>query len=72
MLLYDGRGYPLEIGRNYPDAARRYVLNRLGNRLYNTFPIRYYEPGTTVVAHPDAIPPVRFPRILTPPLRPKP
>ena len=72
VLLYDGRGYPLEIGRNYPDASRRYVLNRLGNRLYNTFPIRYYEPGTAVVAHPDAIPPVRFPRILTPALRPKP
>ncbi|MDX6488698.1 MAG: hypothetical protein QOK13_1313 [Gaiellaceae bacterium] len=72
VLLYDGRGYPLEIGRHAPDAARRYVLNRAGNRLYNTFPIRYFEPGTAVVAHPDAIPPVRFPRLLTASLSAKP
>jgi hypothetical protein len=71
VVLYDGRGLPLEIGRNEPDVYRRYVLNRAGQRLYNTFPIRYFEAGTARVAHPDAIPPVRFPRIATPPLKRK-
>jgi hypothetical protein len=70
VLLYDGRGLPLEIGRNQPDGTRRYVLNRLGHRLYNTFPIRYFEPGTAMVAHPDAIPAVRIPRVITPALNP--
>jgi hypothetical protein len=36
--------------------------------VYNSFPVRYYEPGTTRVAHPTAGPSVHVPNVLTPPL----
>jgi hypothetical protein len=35
--------------------------------LYNAFPIRYYEPGTVRVAHPNAAPPVKTPTVLASP-----
>ena len=31
---------------------------------FNIFPIRYYEPGTTRVAQPNAGPPITLPRVL--------
>jgi hypothetical protein len=36
------------------------------DKLLNAFPIRYYEPGTRHVAHPNAGPPIRKPGILAP------
>jgi HAAS domain-containing protein len=64
VLLYDGAGNPIEIGGAVPDPNRR-VLRTSGNRsVLNSFPIRYYEPGTVRVAHPDAGPPVRPPNVL--------
>ena len=47
---------------------RRYLVTRRGQRLYNSFPVRYFDPGTSRVAHPNAGPVVRIPNILTPPL----
>jgi len=69
VLLFDGAGRPLEIGGPATaDPDRRPLLARDGRQVYNAFPIRYFEPGTQEVAHPDAIPPVAIPDIVTPPL----
>ena len=70
VLLYDADGKPLNVGGpNAHDPNRRVLVTTGGARLYNTFPIRYYDPGTKRVRHPNAGAPVRPPRLLTPPLR---
>jgi hypothetical protein len=69
VLLYNGAGTPLDFPTGSPDPQRRIVRTRAGKPVFNAFPIRYYEPGTKRVAHPDASPPVRIPRIATPALR---
>jgi hypothetical protein len=56
VRLYDQNGTPVEIGRGAIDPNRRPVYTRAGRALFNAFPIRYYEPGTNRVAHPDAGP----------------
>jgi hypothetical protein len=68
VLLYLPDGQPLTIGAQNIDPNRRYLVDRRGQRLYNSFPARYFDPGTTRVAHPDAGPPVQIPDVLTPPL----
>jgi hypothetical protein len=70
VLLYDQNGSPLDVGGpNTNDPNRRVLVTTAGARLYNTFPIRYFDPGTRRVRHPNAGAPVRPPRLLTPPLR---
>jgi uncharacterized membrane protein len=69
VLLYDGAGVPIEIVRA-DDPNRRYVKTVEGT-IFNAFPIRYFEPGTTRVARPNAAPPVTIPRVTTPPLEPR-
>jgi len=71
VLLYDGFGNPLNITVG-PDPDRRVLRTLRGRRVYNSFPIRYYQPGTKVVAHPAAAPLIALPRIVTPVLRVKP
>jgi len=69
VLLYDSAGKAIDIGGNpnVPNPDRR-VLRTTGNGLlYNAFPIRYYEPGTVHVAHPNAGPPVKTPTALPAP-----
>ena len=56
VRLYDQNGRPLDIGRGATDPNRRPVFNRNGARLFNAFPVRYFDPGTNRVAHPDAVP----------------
>lgn len=68
VLLYLPNGRALNVDANRIDPHRRYLVTRRGNRVYNSFPVRYYEPGTTRVAHPTAGPPVHVPKVLTPPL----
>lgn len=68
VLLYDEYGTPLEIGRNEVDPAKRVVITNQAQQIFNAFPIRYFEPGTHRVAHPNAMPRVQVPRIATPPL----
>jgi hypothetical protein len=69
VLLYDGRGRPVEIGSNPgDDPNRRFVVSNGNRPLFNVFPIRYYEPGTKRVQRPNAAPYVELPFILTPPL----
>jgi hypothetical protein len=67
VLLYDGAGRPLDLGAQ-GDPNRRVVRTKGNVALLNVFPIRYFEPGTGVVAHPNAGPPVRVPTVVTPPL----
>jgi hypothetical protein len=69
VLLYDQFGNPIEIGHNgVADPNRRFLRTAIGAALFNSFPIRYYEPGTTRVARPNAGPSIRVPSIETPPL----
>jgi len=69
VRLYDEIGTPLTV-RSTEGGPRRVVVDRSGERLFNTFPIRYFEEGTKVVRRPKAgglkDPP---PRLLTPPVR---
>jgi hypothetical protein len=68
VLLYDGAGRPLDLGADVRDPNRRVLVTGRGARIFNSFPIRYYDPGTKRVAHPNAGPPVRPPTIKTRPL----
>jgi hypothetical protein len=65
VLLYDGAGRPLNLGADYGDPNRRVLITRGGGRIFNSFPIRYFDPGTTHVSHPNAGPTVRPPAIKT-------
>jgi hypothetical protein len=69
VLIYDGRGVPVEIGANAHDPLRRVLRTPAGKPIFNSFPIRYYESGTRRVAHPDAMPPVKIPKLVTPALQ---
>lgn len=69
VLLYDGRGRPIEIPTNRAlDPDRRVVVTNGNRPLFNAFPIRYYEPGTRRVTRPNAAPYIELPLVLTPPL----
>lgn len=61
VRLYDQAGRPLNVGARDPgaDPLRRIVRSRGGAIALNAFPIRYVEPGTRRVAHPDAAPRAR-------------
>lgn len=64
VLLYDGAGNPISVTSVTADPNRR-VLRSTSNRpIYNSFPIRYYDPGTVRVSHPNAGPPVKTPHVL--------
>jgi hypothetical protein len=56
VRLYDQDGKPLDVGRGSLDPDRRLVETRGGYTVFNAFPIRYFEPGTHRVAHPNAVP----------------
>jgi hypothetical protein len=44
------------------------LRTKSGKQIFNAYPIRYFDPGTGVVAHPGAAPHVKIPQIATPPL----
>jgi HAAS domain-containing protein len=68
VLLYDAAGNPLSVGGEaVPDPSRRVLRTLAGAPIFNSFPIRYYDPGTARVAHPNAGPQVKTPHIATPP-----
>ena len=69
VRLYDAAGNPLEVAPGDLDPLRRVLRTPSGEQIFNSFPIRYYEPGTQRVARPNAGPPVRTPRVVTPALR---
>jgi hypothetical protein len=66
VLLYDAFGVPLNVGRGALDPNRRVLQGADGTGLFNSFPIRYFEPDTHHVAHPSAGPSVTVPHIVTP------
>lgn len=68
VLLYTGAGMPIDVAGAENDPERRVLHTKNGKAVLNAFPVRYFEPGTGHVAHPGAAPPVRIPRIATPPL----
>jgi hypothetical protein len=70
VLLYDQNGVPIDVGGPSAGDPNRRLLSTLhGSQLFNSFPIRYYDPGTTRVADPSAGPRRRAPRVATPPLK---
>lgn len=68
VLLYDENGTPIDIVSGSEDTSRRTLTAADGSRFFNSFPIRYFEPGTTTVAQPTLGPQVEVPEIVTPPL----
>lgn len=69
VLLYDQNGAPLEVRVDDTDPARRVLRSKNGAALFNSFPIRYFDPGTLRVAKPRAAPRIDWSPIVTPPLR---
>ena len=61
VRLYDQSGHPLNVGAAKPvnDPLRRQVRTRGGGLVLNAFPIRYFQPGTSTIAHPNASPRAR-------------
>lgn len=68
VQLYDENGRPLDIGAGGFDPQRRLPLDAMQMPLFNVFPIRYFEPGTEVVADPTAGPAIAPTPLVTPPL----
>jgi hypothetical protein len=64
VLLYDQLGRPLAITPGDTDPNRR-VLHTAARYvpIFNSFPLRYYDPGTHRVAHPNAGPRVHVARL---------
>jgi hypothetical protein len=68
VRLYESHGKPLDWGRDFVNPDRRTVIDANGATVFNAFPVRYFEPGTTRVADPQAAPLPTPPRLTTPPL----
>jgi hypothetical protein len=69
VQLYDDLGRPLQAGVG-DVPPRRVPRTSAGLESLNAYPIRYFQPGTTRVLHPDAAPRTRVPKLVTPPARP--
>ena len=67
VLLYDESGRPISVLSD-DDSSRRVLTDVNGIEIFNSFPIRYFEPGTRTVARPELAPPVTVPNVATPPL----
>jgi hypothetical protein len=68
VFLYTDSGAPIDVKSSF-DPNRRVLRTRSGKPVFNAYPIRYYDPGTKRVSRPGAGPPVKVPRLATPPLR---
>jgi hypothetical protein len=69
VLLYDGAGRPIDLRPNSIDPNRRVLVTTRGATVYNSFPVRYYEPGTRKIADPAAGPKPGRPSFVTPAIR---
>jgi hypothetical protein len=64
VLLYSDNGRPLSLRPGVlPDPNRRLLYTASGAPLFNSFPIRFFEPGTRTVRHPNAAPRIAVPKI---------
>jgi hypothetical protein len=69
VRLYAENGRPIDVDRGARDPDRRVPRARGGERAFNAFPVRYFEPGTRRVARPGAgAPPAPAP-LVTPRVR---
>jgi hypothetical protein len=66
IRLYTDAGFPLDLQLGQ-DPTRRTVFDVSGRAVENSYPIRYFEPGTRTVTNPAAAP-----QIVAPPLVPAP
>ena len=67
VLLYDQLGRPLDVLAHSDDPDRRVLETKGAGPMFNSFPIRYFEPGTGRVAQPNLAPPIALPEVVTPP-----
>jgi hypothetical protein len=67
VLLYDAQGKPLTIAANPADIDRRVLRSKTNRPVLNAFPIRYYDPGTRRISHPNAGPKITTPKVLASP-----
>jgi hypothetical protein len=56
-------GLPLSVRPGDPDRNRRLLRTIGGRSLFNSFPIRYFDPGTGTVGYPDAAPGISVPKV---------
>ncbi|MBA3384939.1 MAG: hypothetical protein H0T20_09850 [Actinobacteria bacterium] len=68
ILHFDENGNPVNILSGADDTSRRILADENGMQYFNSFPIRYFDPGTKTVGRPRLAPPIRLPSIVTPPL----
>lgn len=69
MLLYADSGAPVDLLTGPDDIDRRVLGTANGLRLYNSFPIRCFDPGTRNVGRPTLGPAVTIPEVTTPELQ---
>jgi hypothetical protein len=67
VLLFDGSGQPLDINKGDTDPTRQVLTAAGGQRIFDSFPIRYFDPGTGRVSKPDAAPTLLGPSLFTRP-----
>lgn len=67
VLLYTDEGAPLALVTGTDDIDRR-ILETTAGPIFNSFPIRYFDPGTGTVGQPELGPPVAVPTVTTPEL----
>jgi uncharacterized membrane protein len=72
VRLYDSYGQPFNVRDGDPDSSRRVLKTRGGIPAFNTFPIRFFEPGTRRVKNADAAPPHLKPPLIRPRSSPSP
>jgi hypothetical protein len=72
VLLYDGTGQPLDVVPGDKDPLRQVLTAPGGQPIFNSFPIRYFDPGTGRVTNPNAAPPPVGPNLFTPAAAPAP
>jgi hypothetical protein len=68
VLLFDENGQPLSLASGPDNTSRRILSDENGTQLFNSFPIRYFDPGTKTVTRPALAPPITVPTVATPPL----
>jgi hypothetical protein len=67
LRLFDEHGRPLDLDMR-SDANRRVLFDSTGAAVQNTYPIRYFQPGTRTVTNPSAAPAIVVPPLVAQPM----